>query len=295
MTARASVSSWSLHRALGSVWLDTFDNTKRTPPNPSAPMSLLELPALAAQHGLYTLEICHFHFPTRDKGYLAELAAEARQAHVELYSILIDDGDITAEDPVIRQRDGDWIRDWIDTASTLGAQAARVIAGDRTIQTNGGDLTAHEVIRLSARTLQDLYAYGQARGVTVITENFRALAQRADPLIAILELCAGQITICADFGNFKGPDRYTEFGKIAPYATSGHAKAQYHSDGRIIPDDLTGGIQVLLDAGFAGPLSLIFDQSIAPGRTEWDYLDAMKAVTDELLPPAPNGSLHSRV
>lgn len=283
MTARASVSSWSLHRALGSVWLDTFDDAKRTPPNPAAAMSLLELPAQAAQHGIHTLEICHFHFPTRDKGYLAELAAEAQQAQVELYSILIDDGDITAEDPAVRQRDEAWIRSWIDTASALEAKAARVIAGDRTIHPNGEDLTANEAIQLSASTLKDLHAYGQERGVKVFTENFRALSLRADQLIAILELCDGMITICADFGNFKGPDRYEEFGKIAPYATSGHAKAQYHSDGSIIPDDLAGGIQVLLDAGFDGPLSLIFDQTIASGRTEWDYLDSMKLVADQLL------------
>ncbi len=283
MNSRTSVSSWSLHRALGSVWLDTFDPAKRTEPNPAAEMSLLELPAQAARHGIHTLEICHFHFPTRDRAFLAELAAEAKQAHVELYSILIDDGDITAADPAIRQRDGEWIRGWIDTASELGAQAARVIAGDRSIQANGGDLTSHEVIRLSARTLLELHAYGRERGVKVITENFKALSLRADQLLAILKLCNGQITICADFGNFKGPDRYTEFGKIAPYATSGHAKAQYHSDGRIIPDDLEGGIRVLLDAGFTGPLSLIFDQPMAAGRTEWDYLDSMKAVADPLL------------
>ncbi len=283
MPARTSVSSWSLHRALGSVWLDAFDPAQRTGPNPAAEMALLELPAKAASHGIHTLEICHFHFPTRDKAYLADLAAEAHQANVELYSILIDDGDITAEDPAIRQRDEQWIRGWIDTASELGAKAARVIAGDRTIHVNSGDLQSHEAIQLSARKLKELHAYGRDRGVKVFTENFRALSLKADHLIAILELCDGEISICADFGNFKGPDRYEEFGKIAPFATSAHAKAQYHDDGGIIPDDLEGGIKVLLDVGFAGPLSLIFDQTIATGRTEWDYLDSMKSVADGLI------------
>lgn len=280
MAARVSVSSWSLHRGLGSVWLDSFDADKRTSPNPSAAMSLLQLPALAAQHGINTLELCHFHFPSRDGGFLSELAAEARNADVELYSILIDDGDITAPDPKVREEQVAWIQGWIDTASALGAAAARVIAGEASIPANGADPKANESIRLSADQLTNLYAYGQNCGVKVFTENFRPLSLKADHLIAILDLCDGQITICADFGNFKGPDRYAEFAKIAPYATSAHAKAQYQDDGTIIPDDLAGGIQVLKQSGFAGPLSLIFDQPMIAGRTEWDYLDAMKKVAD---------------
>ena len=66
-------------------------------------MPLLQWPALAAQHGITTLELRHFHFPSRDEGFLAELAAEARSAEVEIRSILIDDGDIIAPDPKVRE------------------------------------------------------------------------------------------------------------------------------------------------------------------------------------------------
>jgi hypothetical protein len=280
MTARVSVSSWSLHRALGSVWLDDFTAEKKTPPNKEAAIRLLELPGLAAQHGINTLEICHFHFPSRENGFLVELASEASHAGVEIFSILIDDADITAPDPEEREIHLSWIRGWIDTANTLGAKAARVVAGEDTVSADAQCLADHPSIQLSARQLKSLYAYGQDKGVKVFTENFRPLSLKADHLIAILELCEGQITICADFGNFKGPDRYTEFAKIAPWATSGHAKAQYEENGAIIPDDLAGGIQVLKRSGFAGPLSLIFDQPMVPNATEWDYLDSMKKVAD---------------
>ncbi len=280
MTARVSVSSWSLHRALGSVWLDDFSPDKQTPLNGGAAISLLQLPGMAAQHGIYTLEICHFHFPSRDQGYLVELAGEAAHAGVEIFSVLIDDGDITAADPREREVQLDWIRGWIDTAGALGAQGARVIAGEAAVPAGTQNLAAHPSIRMSASQLQALYAYGQDKGVKVFTENFRPLSLQADHLVAILESCNGQITICADFGNFKGPDRYDEFAKIAPWATSGHAKAEYAADGSIIPDDLTGGIRVLKQSGFAGPLSLIFDQPMVSDATEWDYLDAMKRIAD---------------
>ncbi len=280
MTARVSTSSWSLHRALGSVWLDDFSTEKLTPPSNNAAMSLLQLPDMAAQHGIHTLEICHFHFPTRDKGYLTELASEAARANVEIFSILVDDGDITAADPQEREVQLDWIRGWIDSAGILGAKAARIVAGEASVPADIQNPAGHPSIQMSALQLKSLYAYGQDKGIKIFTENFRPLSLQADHLVAILELCDGQITICADFGNFKGPDRYQEFAKIAPWATSGHAKAQYETDGSIVPDDLAGGIQVLKQSGFSGPLSLIFDQPMVSDSTEWDYLDSMKRVAD---------------
>lgn len=283
MNTRVSVSSWTLHRALGSVWLDDFSPEKQTPANDNADITLLELPSLVAHHGINTLEICHFHFPTREKGYLAELSREADNAGVEIYSVLIDDGDITADDPQEQEIQLNWIRSWIDTASTLGANAARVVAGEASVPQGTMNLAGHPSIRMSAKQLRSLYGYGQERGVKVITENFRPLSLEADHLIAILEICDGEITICADFGNFKGPNRYEDFAKIAPWATSAHAKAQYKEDGSIIPDELAGGIQVLKKSEFAGPLSLIFDQPMVHESTEWDYLDAMKEVADAEL------------
>ena len=195
---------------------------------------------------------------------------------MEIYSILIDDGDITAPDSKVREEQVVWIQGWIDTASALEAAAAHVIADKASIPVNDIDPKENEIIRLSADLSTSLYAHGQNCGVKVFTENSRPLSLKADHLIAILELCDGQITICADFGHFKGSDRYAEFAKISPYAMSVHAKAQYQADGTIIPDDLAGGIKVLKQSGFAGLLSLIFDRPIAVGKTEWNYLDAMK-------------------
>jgi len=63
--ARLSVSTWSLHRTLGK-------------PRPYGPggepgvaaggVPLLELPAQVAAAGIGTMEICHFHLPSRDPG-----------------------------------------------------------------------------------------------------------------------------------------------------------------------------------------------------------------------------------
>lgn len=123
-------------------------------------MPLLQWPALAAQHGITTLELRRFHFSSRDEGFLAELAAEARSTEVEICSILIDDGDIIAPDPKVREEQVVWIQGWIDTARALEAAAARVIASKASIPVNGIKPNANESVRLSADLLTSLYAYG---------------------------------------------------------------------------------------------------------------------------------------
>ena len=65
MSARLSISSWSLHRALGSVFHNLDGSTTE-----NGDISLLELPAKIAERGIKTLEICHFHFPQIDDGYI---------------------------------------------------------------------------------------------------------------------------------------------------------------------------------------------------------------------------------
>lgn len=281
---RISTSSWSLHRALGKPPIPTPDSPPATGPVSGAQLSLLELPGRLAAAGIGTLEICHFHFPSTDAGYLAEVNAAAQDAGVEIFSVLIDAGDITASDLDALARDLAWIRGWLDVAAAIGASHSRVIAGyapvDRTGygEPNGADLRTHPIIRQSAANLRALAAYGAAQGVQVITENFRATGERADQLLAILELCDGTVGTCADFGNFKGPDKYTQLAAIAPKSTSAHAKAIYDGEGHPNRAEMERCLDVMAGAGFDGPISLIFDTPFHRGEDEWDNLAGLREI-----------------
>ena len=128
-TPRLSVSTWSLHRQLGKPGFTGPAHGMQIPleTHNKGPISLLELPARIAEFGIHTLEICHFHLPSIEKSYLGELRAALADADVELFSLLIDDGDITH--PSEAERDIAWIEKWIDIAGELGARCARVIGG----------------------------------------------------------------------------------------------------------------------------------------------------------------------
>ncbi len=289
---RISTSSWSLHRSLGKPAVATPDSPPAAGPVPGAQLSLLELPGRLAAAGIGTLEICHFHFPSTDAGYLAELKAAAQDAGVEIFSVLIDAGDITASDLDALARDLAWIRGWLDVAAAIGASHSRVIAGyasvarDGFVEQNGGDLRTHPIIRQSAANLRSLAAYGAVQGVQVITENFRSTAERADQILAILELCDGAVGTCADFGNFpstrsgqgKGPGKYDELAAIAPKSTSAHAKALYDGQGHPDQAEMERCLDVMAAAGFDGPISLIFDTPFHRGEDEWDNLAVLREI-----------------
>jgi hypothetical protein len=88
-TPRLSVSTWSLHRALGQPALyGPEDETRPSSAGEKTPaLSLLDLPDRLKTAGLSTVEICHFHLPSLDQGYLRELWTTLEQAHVELFSL----------------------------------------------------------------------------------------------------------------------------------------------------------------------------------------------------------------
>jgi len=267
---RLSVSTWSLHRALGPMYHPSKSDPDRLIPHAEMPaeISLLDVPARISSMDIRTLEICHFHFPRLDAGYYADLRSALEEADVSLFSILIDAGDITRPDSAQREADMAWIRSWLEIAGACGAAHARVIAGDTAITSNGGDLRDHETIRLSAQNLRALAEVGRDCGVRVITENFRALTTQPAPLLAILELCEDEVGLCADFGNYKGSGKYDDLAAILPRADSVHAKAYYPEPGKIDQRDFRHCLDLSRTAGFDGPYSLIFDDV----GIEWDNL-----------------------
>ncbi len=89
---RLSISGWSLRRLLGEI-------------------VLIDVPGETSRHGIGTIKLCHFHFRSTDDVYLAELKNAVVKVGVELFSILIDTGDITVgmgkRGPTITRRSED--------------------------------------------------------------------------------------------------------------------------------------------------------------------------------------------
>ena len=269
---RLSVSTWSLHRQLGRPDFYGPEDEKQIPvaTHGNGELSLLEVPARVAKFGINTLELCHFHIPSLDKGYLNELRGALKAANVELFSLLIDHGDITH--PKCADRDLVWIGEWIEIAGLLGATCARAIAGKAA--------PSVETLEKSRNGLQKLAERAEANGIRLMTENWFSILSTPENVVTLLDRLDGEVGFCLDFGNWSGETKYTDLKAIAPWADSCHTKAHFLSPGKMDRDDYVRCLDLTRDVGFSGPHTLIYD---GPGDDEWKGLSIEREVVQSYL------------
>ncbi|MBB6675619.1 sugar phosphate isomerase/epimerase family protein [Cohnella nanjingensis] len=268
-----SVSTWSLHRLLGPLRWTAWDAEAGTHQSHEQEqpqvLTLLELPAALASRGYQAAEVCHFHFPSVEPAYLSQLREAFAAAGISFDTLLLDYGDLTAADEARREADYGLMRRWIDTAAAAGAKQIRIVAGEA----QPGDA---EAIRRSAAALKALAAYGDERGVRVITENFKPLTSSGASCLSLLAQTGERVGMITDFGNFGGSAKYEELAMILPYSVSVHAKAHYDDAG--LPDEAEYRrcLDVTSAAGFNGAYVLIYD---GPGDM-WAGLERARRIVE---------------
>jgi sugar phosphate isomerase/epimerase len=230
----------------------------------------LDLPARIAAFGIRTLEICHFHLPTRDAAYLNELRSALDSAGVELFTILIDDGDITH--PEHGKRDQAWISGWLETAGQLGARCSRVIAGKT---------TGEEALGRSLAAMSELVDVAESNGVRLMTENWFGVFADPTSVQQVMEPLAGRAGLCFDFGNWKGANKYDDLAQITQYAESCHAKCSFTEPLNADREDYLRCLDLTRAANFSGPYTLIYD---GPDNDEWAGL----SVERDMVAPYTN-------
>jgi sugar phosphate isomerase/epimerase len=254
-----AVSTWSLHRTLGNVVAEDSSvagGRFMDLPQTETQLTLLDLPPLLAARGYEALHMCHFHLASRGHSYVASVREVLATNGIELDTFLIDDGDLTAPDA---DRQEAWYDGWLDVAEALGAKRTRICAGRST--------PTPELLTQSGKRLARLAA--AHRGVRVVTENWLEITPDAASTLAVLDAAGDGVGLLVDLGNWTGESKYDDLAAIAPRAETCHAKCHFTADG---PDetDFHRSLTVLRDAGFSGPLALIYD---GPDDNEWANLD----------------------
>jgi sugar phosphate isomerase/epimerase len=129
-----------------------------------------------------------------------------------------------------------------------------------------------EMIQESAGRLKRLAA--AQPGVRIVIENWTGVLRDARSVQAVLEATDGAVGLLIDLGNWRGPDRFAELARIAPQAETCHAKCHFTGSE---PDvgEFQQGLQILKDAGYTGPLALIYD---GVDDDEWEKLARVDAI-----------------
>lgn len=236
------------------------------PPDGCEGQTLLQLIPELASRGYSQLQICHFHLESQDHEYLGSVREALAQHEIVLDMLLIDDGDLTAKDIESQLR---WYNSWLDSALVLGAVRARICAG-RSHPTpeklsQSGELLAH---------LAHIHP-----DVRIVTENWMELTPDAESLLTVLETAGDSVGLLIDLANWQKPEKYDQLRLIANRAESCHAKCVFTEDG---PDaeDFRKTLGILKDAGFDGPLALIYD---GPHSDEWSGLDLEWQIVKDVL------------
>lgn len=248
---RFAVSSWSLHRALGSTY--PYRPTDHAPPTRQptygeGSIELVDLPRQCAERGVFRLEICSFHLQSRSPGYIAEFRGAAEGAGVKIQTLLIEDGDLS--DPETAQRDAEWMAGWIDTAVAVGAENMRVIAGKA--QPTDTALT------LAETHLRELAELTSTAGVRLVIENWFDLLPRPTEVNRVLDALGGKVGLNGDFGNWERDGKYQDLAKIMGRAELCHAKGRYSTAGLDV-EDYRRCVELSKAAGYRGPFTLIYD------------------------------------
>lgn len=271
-----AISSWTVHGALGAPWFqpDAADlMVNKNDPKP-AMLSLLELPAFIAADGFKLLEICNFHLPSIDDGYLAELRQALADADVTLVNLLIDTGNLSATDDESWRRDIEAAKRWQDIAVKLGARGVRIDCGT--------ELPTPQTIKRSVQALRELFDYGAGIGLNATTENWRQTSVESQNLLEIMQTVERPLQLCVDFGNAaKTADKYATMAALLPQATSLHCKGNFNGDALDVVE-FQRSLSLVRDAKFAGHVALIYDG--ADG--EWDKVLTLKAHVERELMPA---------
>ena len=260
---RIAVSTWSLHRHLGTTYPHDLTTDSVGPVQETygaGTESLLDLPSALANPGYHRMELVSFHLPSRDPIYIGELRDQLATNGVALQTLLIDDGDISH--PENGARDTRWIAKWIETANELGAANARIIAGKQK--------PSREAMDRAVAAFKTLVAGNAGSPVRLATENWFDLLGRAAETNELLDRLEGQVGFLADFGNWKGADKYDELAKVFGRAELTHSKTEF-PDGHLDEADYGRCVDLAEAAGYTGPYTLIFD-SAEPN--EWAGLEA---------------------
>ena len=267
---RIAVSTWSLHRLLGTVYphdLATPEIGPETLTYGAGDESLLGLPSVLANHGYHRLEIDSFHLRSRDPIYLGELRDQLKVSNVRLQTLLIDAGDISH--PEHGARDAAWIAGWIEIANELGAENARIIAGKQK--------PTRDALDRSVKALNTLADGNAGSPVRLVTENWFDLLSEPAHVHYLLDKLEGRVGLLGDFGNWGGTSKYADLKSIFSRAELCHAKASF-IDGDLDEADYGACVTLAEEADYKGPYTLIFDSEI-PGEwhglaTERDFINS---------------------
>jgi L-ribulose-5-phosphate 3-epimerase len=218
---------------------------------------LVEFAAFAADEGFRALEYNNLFIDDWSDEFMGEVRASVDAAGCTVVC-LAHEGSFCSDDPKERQGYIKTLLSHMEAASILGASSVRVNLGRCEDPEN--DFT--DGVEYSIAGLKAVLPEAKRRNLKLTLENHGGPSRSAD---AILRIILGTDTewvgTCTDLGNdLVGADKYTELGKLFPFAMHVHAKSyDFGADGEETSIDYARVIRMLGDVSYEGVLAVEYE------------------------------------
>jgi sugar phosphate isomerase/epimerase len=241
-------------------------------------MTLSDVVHYCAEHGIEGLDATGYYFPGYPKTPAADYVRSLkRQAFVNGVTILGTGvrNDFAVPDAGARRKDVQLVKDWIETAVSLGASIIRVFSG-RSVPAGH---TFDQVLEWMVPDLKECVAHGERHGVMVGLQNHDDFVKTADETIRIVNAVDSPwFGVILDVGSLRQNDPYAEIEKLMPYAVSWQLKENVGFGRKEVPTDLKRVKAIIDKAGYRGFLPI---ETLGPGDPKIKvakFLEKVRAV-----------------
>jgi sugar phosphate isomerase/epimerase len=183
--------------------------------------------------------------------------------------------DFAVPDAGARRKDVQLVKDWIETAVSLGASIIRVFSG-RSVPAGH---TFDQVLEWMVPDLKECVAHGERHSVMVGLQNHDDFVKTADETIRIVNAVDSPwFGVILDVGSLRQNDPYAEIEKLMPYAVSWQLKENVGFGRKEVPTDLKRVKAIIDKAGYRGFLPI---ETLGPGDPKIKvakFLEKVRAV-----------------
>lgn len=189
----------------------------------------------------------HHLLSAADTGYIERVKQAADAAGLPFGCIAVDGAHIYDANPEVRAANRQRAYRWLDVAAKLGASQVRIDAG-------GPEEMPDDVFAIIQDGYADLIARARPMNIEIVVENHWGPTVVPDNVLRLLEAVPG-LGLLLDLHNWKPELREEGRERCARYASALHVKTfAFDAEGNetTTDEDVAGGIQTLLDAGYKG-------------------------------------------
>ncbi len=177
-----------------------------------------------------------------------------------------------------REKQLQWVKDWVDYSVIFGAPCIRIFAGQAP-----KDATKEQAIQWAIETTREACQYAAQKGVFLALENHGGIVSEPEDLLKIVDgVESDWFGVNFDSGNFNTPDPYKSLEMIAPFAVNAQIKTEIRPQGgEKIPADFDRLVGILGQAGYRGYVALEYEGKEEPKEAVPRHLEELQKAIDK--------------